>query len=174
VYELIAVSQESASREPGMLVPSRILLIEDRADAWQPALAQLGEERLMEQTTVVRDGAEALDFLLSRGRFERRPAGFPAVVVVGPHLSSTAALALLQDIRANATLRRIPVVIIAAELDAETIRGAYARGANSVVRSDGDVQARAQRYAALVRFWGWANEPPPGCLARLHSQRPRP
>ena len=42
-------------------------------------------------------------------------------------------MALLQDIRSDATLRRVPVVMIAAAPDAETVRSAYEQGVNSLV-----------------------------------------
>ena len=70
---------------------------------------------LLEQTTVVKDQDEALDFLHARGSFRRRPSGLPAVVVLGPNLQKTSAFSLLQDIRTDETLCRLPVVMIADE-----------------------------------------------------------
>jgi CheY-like chemotaxis protein len=150
---------------------ARILLVEDKPHEWQLALSGLPENGLLDQTAVVKDKGEALDFLHARGPFRRRAAGLPAVVVLGPSLSGTAALALLADIRSHTALRRVPVVIVAVAPDADMVRSAYENGVNSLVRSHEDVRIRAERYAALALFWGWANEAPPGCLRQPKSLR---
>jgi DNA-binding NarL/FixJ family response regulator len=80
-------------------------------------------------------------------------------------------LSLLENIRADETLRRLPVVMIADEPDAQTVRCAYERGVNSVVRKHEDTGVHGERYAALALYWGWANEPPTGCLVQPKAQR---
>jgi hypothetical protein len=73
-----------------------------------------------------------------------------------------AAFALLKDIRNDAALRRMPVVIVATAPDARTVKSAYEHGVNSLVCSQDDVKIRGEHYAALARFWASTNEPPPG------------
>jgi two-component system response regulator len=153
---------------------SRILLVDDTPSEWHLALSSLAENRLRDQATVVKDKGEALDFLHARGPFRRRPSGLPAVVVLGPNLKGATALSLLKDIRTDATLRRVPVVMVAIAPDAEMVRSAYEHGVNSLVRSHEDVKVHAERYAALALFWAWANEPPPGCLSQPKSQHGGP
>jgi CheY-like chemotaxis protein len=157
-----------------MSTSSRILLVEGTPAEWRLALSSLSQNGMLEQTTVVKDQEEALDFLHARGTFRRRPSGLPAVVVLGPNLQKTSAFSLLQDIRADETLRRLPVVMIAEEADAESIRSAYEGGVNSLIRKHEDKSVQGERYAALALFWGWANEPPPGCLVQPKSQRRAP
>jgi len=154
-----------------MSILSRILLVEHAPAEWRLALASLAQNGMREHATVVKDHDEALDFLHARGAFCQRSSGLPAVVVLGPNLTKTAALSLLRDIRADAALRRLPVVMIADAPDAETVRGAYDRGVNSLVRRHEDARVHAERYAALALFWGWANEPPPGCLVQAKAER---
>ena len=154
-----------------MSVLTRILLIEEAAAEWRLALSSLTETGLMAHTTVVKDQGEALDFLRADGPFRRRPAGLPAVVVVGPSLKWSAGLALLKTVRTDAALRRLPVVIIAAEPDAQMVQSAYEHGANSLVRRHDDPQLHAEQCASLALFWGWANEPPPGCLLQPKAKR---
>jgi two-component system response regulator len=154
-----------------MAALSRILFVDDTPAEWQVALSGLADGALMEQTTVVRDKDEALDFLHARGSFQRRVSGLPAVVVLGPNVRSPSAMSLLKDIRSDATLRRVPVVMIAAAPDEETVRHAYEQGVNSLIRTHEDVKIRAERYAALALFWAWANEPPPGSLSQTKAQR---
>jgi two-component system, response regulator len=154
-----------------MSVLTRILLIEDTQSEWRLALSNLTETGLMPHTTVVKDQGEALDFLHARGPFRRRPSGLPAVVVLGPSITWSAGLSLLKNVRNDLTLRRLPVVIIAAEPDAQMVQTAYEHGANSLVRRHDDVKVHAEQCATLALFWGWANEPPPGCLPQPKAQR---
>lgn len=159
-----------------MSLITRILLVDDTAAEWRLALSSLFQSGFMDQATVVRDKDEALDFLHARGSFRRRPApsGLPAVVVIGPNVKGATALALLKDIRTHATLRRVPVVIIAAAPDPKLVRDAYEAGANSVVSSHEDAKVHAERYAALALYWASANEPPPGCLPQPRSEHRAP
>ena len=150
---------------------SRILLVEDTPAESRVALSGLSDTGLIGQTSVVKDQAEALDFLHARGPFRRRPSGLPAVVVLGPSVKFPAALSMLKQVRGDPALRRIPVVIIAAFLDAGMAQSAYDHGVNSLVRRERDMDSPSQRYAALGLFWGWANEPPPGCLLQPKSER---
>ena len=152
---------------------ARILLVDDTPAEWLLALSGIAEHDGKNETSVVRDKDEALDFLRARGAFRRRASGLPAVVVVGPNVSRPGALALLKEIRADVKLRRVPVVIVATAPDAEMVSRAYEQGVNSLVLNHEDGNVRAERYAELARFWGWANEPPPGCLSQSRSQ-PRP
>jgi CheY-like chemotaxis protein len=154
-----------------MSTSSRILVVEGTPGERQLALAGLEQNGLQEQAMLVADEEEALDFLHARGCFRGRPSGLPAVVVLGPNLRRPAALSLLKHMRTDATLRRVPVVMIAVEPDAEMIRSAYEQGVNSLVRTCEDAKVHAERYGALALFWGWANEPPPGCLAQPKAQR---
>jgi len=154
-----------------MSVLTRILLIEETPAEWRLALSGLTETGLMASTTVVKDQSEALDFLRGGGVFRRRAAGLPAVMVVGPSVKWSAGLALLKTVRSDAALRRLPVVIIVTEPDAQMVQSAYEHGVNSLVRRHDDAQLHAQQCASLALFWGWANEPPPGCLLQPKAKR---
>ena len=152
-----------------MSMPCRVLLVEEDAAERQLVLTALGESKLVDYTVSVKGRNEALDFLHARNPFLGRPTGYPGVIVIGPRLAWGIGVALLADIRGDATLRRIPVVIVAFQPDTEMIRIAYEYGVNSLVAISEDANARVQRYALLARYWGWANEPPPGCLLQSNK-----
>ena len=155
-----------------MSVLFRLLLVEDDPREWALALAALSEARHINETFVVKDKDEALDFLQIRGNFRQRAAGLPAVVVIGPTLSWREAGSLLSAIRRDAGLRRVPVVLMHGSGDPSVVRRAYAHGANSVVRVHDDPRICAERYAAIGRFWAGTNEPPPGCIRKVGTPAP--
>ena len=145
---------------------SRILYVDDDPREWAVALAALSDAGHMNETFVVKDKDEALDFLHARGAFRQGAAGLPAVVVIGPTLGWRKAASLLSSIRSDSALRRVPVVLMHRSGDREMVRSAYAQGANSVVRVHGDPQVHGQGYAAIGRFWAETNQPPPGCIVK--------
>ena len=147
-----------------MSMACRVLLVEEDAAERKLVLSALGQSELVDHTVSVKDRNEALDFLYARNPFVDRPTGYPGVIVIGPRLAWGIGVTLLSDIRGDAVLRRIPVVIVVVKPDAEMIRIAYEYGVNSLVAISEDANVRVQRYALLARYWGWANEPPPGCL----------
>jgi len=152
----------------------RILLVEDDPQEWAVALSALSDAGHMNETFVVKDKDEALDFLHAQGPFGQRPAGLPAVVVIGPTLSWRKAASLLSNMRRSAALYRMPVVLIHRSYDAGMVRSAYAHGANSVVRAHHDLRVHAHGYAAIGRFWAGTNEAPPGCIGKSARRAPAP
>jgi CheY-like chemotaxis protein len=147
------------------------LLVEDAPAEWRSVLASFAETGLIDQTTVVKDRDEALDFLHSRGSFRRRSPGLPAVILLGPTLKPASAIFLLEDIRRDSILRKVPVVVIAGDGEADLRALAYARGSNSVVCRHADEKINTERYVAMGLFWGRVNLPPPGCI---QQSKPRP
>ena len=63
-----------------MLKP--ILLVEDNPHDLELTLVALARSQLANEVVVVRDGAEALDYLLRRGEFAERPEGNPAITLL--------------------------------------------------------------------------------------------
>jgi CheY-like chemotaxis protein len=149
---------------------SRILFVDDAPDEWQLALASVGDHTLTEQITLVRDKDEALDFLHERGTFRHRLPGLPAVVVLGPNTRRPVAMSLVDHIRNDAALRRVPVVMFDADPDEPTVFRSHYSRVNSLIRVHRDERIRAEQYAALVLFWGRVNEPPPGSLPQPKRQ----
>ena len=76
----------------------RILLAEDSANDIELTLAALAEHRLANQVDVVRDGAEALDYLYHRGAFAGRDNGNPAVLLLDLKMPKVNGLEFLRTI----------------------------------------------------------------------------
>ncbi len=151
----------------------RILLVEDASDDWQIALSTFSDIGLMNQTCVVKDDDEVLDFLHVRGAFKRRAPGLPAVILLGANLAWCKGLRVLHHVRNDPILRRVPVVMMSAALEPHMLQSAYDLGVNSVVLHQDDAKTNAEAFEAMGLFWGFANEPPPGCL-RSPKSRPHP
>ena len=90
----------------------RILLAEDSEHDVELTLAALDENNLANEVVVARDGAEALDYLHHRGKFAGHANGLPVVVLLDLKMPKVDGLEVLRQMKADATLRHVPVVMI--------------------------------------------------------------
>ena len=90
----------------------KILIADDSANDVELTLAALDEPHLANEVVVVRDGAEALDYLYRRGRFGDRPAGHPRLILLDVKMPKLSGHDVLRQIKADPELRIIPVVVL--------------------------------------------------------------
>ena len=139
----------------------RILLAEDNPNDAELALCALDEHRLADEVVVVRDGAEALDYLLRRGAHAGRPAGHPVVAFLDLKMPRVDGLALLRQMKADPELRTIPVVMLTSSREEFDLAQSYQAGVNAYVVKPVDFQQYLDAVKQLGRFWAHVNEPPP-------------
>ena len=96
----------------------RILMVEDDQNDVELTLAALSEYNLANEVVVTHDGAEALDFLYCRGRFDGRSNGNPAVMLLDLKLPKIDGLEVLRTIRADQRTKLLPVVVLTSSRDA--------------------------------------------------------
>lgn len=149
----------------------RILLVEDNPKDIELTLAALGEHNLANEVVVARDGAEALDYLNHRGAFKERSDGEPAVIFLDLKLPKVDGLEVLRQLKADARLRLLPVVIVTSSREEPDIQRGYELGANAYVVKPIDFQQFVETIRELGLFWAILNEPPPGSSQRLQSNR---
>lgn len=151
-----------------MLKP--ILLVEDNPRDLELTLVALERSQLANDVIVMRDGAEALDYLFRRGEHAERADGNPAVLLLDLKLPKVDGLEVLKTVRDTAELRSIPVVMLTSSREEPDLMKAYELGVNAYVVKPVEFRDFVTAISDLGIFWAVLNEPPPGSL-RL--QRPR-
>ena len=145
-----------------MLKP--ILLVEDNPNDLELTLIALSKSQLANQVIVVRDGAEALDYLHRRGDYAARPAGNPAVVLLDLKLPKVDGLEVLRSVRTTDGLKSLPVVMLTSSKEEQDLVRSYELGVNAYVVKPVDFTEFVRAIADLGIFWAVLNEPPPGSL----------
>jgi CheY-like chemotaxis protein len=140
----------------------RILLVEDDPNDVDLTLAALGEYNLANEVVVVRDGAEALDFLHAKGNYASRASGNPAVVLLDLKLPKVDGLEVLREIRTDESLKLIPVVVLTSSREDKDMVASYEFGVNAYVVKPVDFHEFVDAVKELGIFWAVINEPPPG------------
>jgi DNA-binding response OmpR family regulator len=143
-----------------MLKP--ILLVEDDKRDLELTLVALERSQLANEVIVVRDGAQALDYLLREGDFKEREEGNPAVVLLDLKLPKVNGLEVLQKVRSTQHLRSIPVVMLTSSQEESDVVRSYELGVNAYVVKPVEFKQFVAAIADLGVFWAVLNEPPPG------------
>lgn len=139
-----------------------ILLVEDNPDDEILTLRALEKNNIRNETAVVRDGAEALDYLFARGvHASRAGRPLPVVILLDLKLPKIDGFEVLKQIRADEQTRLIPVVILTtSNEDRDRLRG-YSLGANSFVRKPVEFDRFIEAVRQLGLYWLLLNEPAP-------------
>ena len=145
-----------------MLKP--ILLVEDDKRDLELTLVALERSQLANEVIVVRDGAQALDYLLREGDFKGRAEGNPAVVLLDLKLPKVNGLEVLQKVRATSAMRSMPVVMLTSSQEESDVVKSYELGVNAYVVKPVEFKQFVGAIADLGVFWAVLNEPPPGSL----------
>lgn len=144
----------------------RILLVEDDPKDIDLTLTALGEYKLANEVIVVRDGAEALDYLHTKGNYRSRARENPAVVLLDLKLPKVDGLEVLREIRSDERLKYIPVVVLTSSREDRDMVASYKLGVNAYVVKPVDFHEFVNAVKELGVFWAVINEPPPGSIAR--------
>jgi CheY-like chemotaxis protein len=144
----------------------RIVLAEDNPNDVELTLAALSEINLANEVVVVRDGAEALDYLYRRHQFATRPPGHPAVLLLDLKMPKLDGLDVLRALKADDQLKTIPVVMLTSSREEQDLISSYKLGVNAYVVKPVDFRAFIDAVRQLGAFWAVINEPPPGVASR--------
>lgn len=139
-----------------------ILLVEDNPDDEALTLRALRKNNIANAMSVVRDGAEALDFLFCAGAYASRdPREMPQVILLDLKLPKVDGLEALRRIRADERTRLLPVVILTSSREEQDLLQSYSLGANSYVRKPVDFNQFVEAVRQLGLYWLVLNEAPP-------------
>jgi len=143
-----------------MIAPSLLLVEDDESDVvlFERALKKTDVRAMLH---VVRDGQEAIDYVNGTGMYtdrERHP--FPRVMILDLNLPRKRGLDVLREVRGQARLDTMPIVVLTASSSIHDMRNAYDAGANSFLVKPGDLQQLNEFVRLLADYWLRANRVP--------------
>jgi CheY-like chemotaxis protein len=141
-----------------------ILLVEDNPKDLELTLVALENTQLTNEVITLRDGAEALDYLFRRGQYQPRAEGNPAVILLDLKLPKVDGLQVLEQIRSDAALRSVPVVMLTSSREEKDLIRSYNLGVNAYVVKPVGFREFIEAISDLGVFWAVLNEPPPGSM----------
>jgi two-component system response regulator len=139
-----------------------ILLVEDNPDDKLLALRAFKKNSITTKLIVVRDGAEALDYLFGTGEFVGRDVrAMPHIILLDLKLPKVDGFEVLRRMRAQEITRLLPVVILSSSLEPQDLVKSYLLGANSYIRKPVDFGEFTRVVRELWTYWLSFNQNPP-------------
>ena len=134
--------------------PIRILLAEDDDDDYMLTTQALKENRLVNPVHRVHDGVELLEYRQKQGMYassESAPA--PSLILLDLNMPRKDGREALREIKANSTLRHLPVVILTTSRAQEDIVRSYDLGVNSFISKPVSFQGLDEAINVMGRYW---------------------
>lgn len=138
-----------------------ILLVEDNPSDVALALHAFKKHNLTNQIHVVRDGAEALEFIFCTGAYAQRDiAQTPKVILLDLKLPLVDGLDVLRQIRSDPRTHSIPVVVLTSSSVDRDIVESYELGVNSYIVKPVDFAQFTEAVRTIGMYWLLLNQPP--------------
>jgi two-component system response regulator len=137
-----------------------ILIVEDNPCDSELTLRALRKNNLANNVLIAEDGAEALDFLFCRKKFDHRTfTNPPKVVLLDLKLPKISGLDVLRAVKKDERTLHIPIVIVTSSKEEPDMAEAYHLGANSYVVKPVDFDQFINAMSSLGLYWLLVNEP---------------
>ncbi|MGH9517634.1 MAG: response regulator [Terriglobales bacterium] len=138
-----------------------ILLVEDESTDAALLLRGFEKAKVLNPIIHLTNGNDALGYLAGvREYADRKKYPLPALILLDLNLPGTTGIQLLQWMRIQGEIKRIPVVVLTGDSRPDTINAAYDLGANSYLVKPGNAAEIARMVEVIERYWVGLNEPP--------------
>ncbi|WP_020475453.1 response regulator [Zavarzinella formosa] len=145
-----------------------ILLVEDNPNDVKLALRAFQKHNLANRVQVVRDGAEALEFIFCTDRYaSRRIEDGPRMILLDLKLPLVDGIEVLARIKGDPRTQMIPVVIMTSSKEENDVVESYKLGVNSYIVKPVDFEQFTDAVRQLGYYWLLLNQPPPPDGRRL-------
>ncbi|NEP17658.1 MAG: response regulator [Leptolyngbya sp. SIO4C1] len=138
-----------------------LLLVEDDSNDILLIQRAFRRANLTIPISIVKDGDEAIDYLLGHGQYANRAShAMPSLILLDLKLPRRSGLEVLEWLRAQPVLRRIPVVVLTSSEESEDVNCAYEMGVNSYLVKPVTFDALIAMIEALNGYWLTVNQYP--------------
>jgi two-component system response regulator len=137
-----------------------ILLVEDNPNDETLALHAFKKQKIANHLHVVRDGAEALEYIFCTGAYADRRVENPKLILLDLKLPLVDGLEVLRQIRNDPRTRLIPVVALTSSSEERDMVETYNLGVNSYIVKPVDFEQFNEVVKQLGYYWMLLNRQP--------------
>ena len=130
-----------------------ILLVEDNPHDAEMTIRTLKKINLANRLVHLKDGAEALDFIFSKGRYAKREATLPRLILLDLKMPRVDGIDVLRKLKAEPSTRMIPVVVLTSSAEETDMVKSYQLGVNSYVVKPVDFVEFMKAVSDLGLYW---------------------
>lgn len=140
-----------------MTARAHVLLVEDNPNDVELTLHAFKANRLSNEVKVVRDGAEALEFLFGADG----EAAALQLILLDLKLPKVDGIEVLRRIKSHPQTRHVPVVVLTSSQEEADLVETYGLGANSYIVKPVDFEKFTESVRLIGMYWLLTNQPPP-------------
>ena len=138
-----------------------ILLVEDNPDEAELAIRSLKKSNLANNLIHIDDGAEALDYIFSKGKYAANTVqSRPRLILLDLNLPKVGGLEILKQIKSDDRTKTIPVVVLTSSQEQRDVIESYKLGVNSYIVKPVNFESFSKAIAELKMYWLVLNQPP--------------
>ncbi len=138
-----------------------LLLVEDNPADVELTIHALTSNNITNSVRVIKDGAEALDYIFCAGPYaDRNISDVPNVILLDLKLPLVDGLEVLRQIKQSPETQSIPVVVLTSSREERDVVESYKLGVNSYIVKPVDFEQFAKAIADLGLYWAVLNQPP--------------
>jgi two-component system response regulator len=138
-----------------------VLLVEDNPDDIDLALFAFKKSNFSNRVHIVRDGAEALEYIFSTGQYSGRKIDHaPRLILLDLKLPKVDGLEVLRQVKSDPRTKNTPVVMMTSSREENDLIASYSLGVNSYIVKPVDFQQFVEATRTLGLYWLLLNEPP--------------
>ena len=139
------------------LIHPDIVMVEDNLLDAELMLRALKKQKEDLRLLWLRDGAEALDFVFSRGKFANCHTS-PRLIILDLKLPRVGGVEVLREIKQYEKTRRIPVVVFSSSCEWQDLSDCYDIGVNSYVVKSADYHSFMKSVTEMEHYWSKQNQ----------------
>jgi CheY-like chemotaxis protein len=137
-----------------------ILLVEDNPNDVELTLRSLSKNKLANKIHVVKDGAEALEYIFGTGAYAKRDVNDkPKVILLDLKLPKVDGLEVLQRIKADERTKEIPIIVLTSSTEELDIVESYELDVNSYIIKPIDFDKLVDAVSEIGLYWLLLNKP---------------
>ena len=132
----------------------QIMLVEDNPDDYESTVRSFRKANLLNPVHWSPNGADALDYLRRRGRYQDKPdVVTPALILLDLNMPGIDGRKLLETIKSDTALRRVPVVVLTTSTDQMDINKCYELGASTYIQKPVGFEGLIEASIRLKGYW---------------------
>lgn len=149
-------------------VEIEILLVEDNMADAELTLHAFKKHKIANHVLHVQDGAEALDFLFSRGAYRNQSSSQPPqLILLDLKLPKVDGLQVLKELKGNLATRAIPIILLTSSNEERDLVASYQLGVNSYIQKPVNFAEFQEVVRQLGLYWLVVNKKPPAAAFRV-------
>jgi len=137
-----------------------ILLVEDNTFDAELTIRSFKDQKLANSVTWVKDGEEALDYVLRRGVYAQRTSSDPRLILLDLKMPRVGGIEVTRELKGNERTKHIPIVVMTSSNEESDIAECYKLGANSYIVKPLNFDSLAEVARQAGYYWLAVNRTP--------------